>query len=193
MSNASELLKALDERTIAQKVGIPHDEARAQYPLRRNTVGTFDEFSAVIGDYYAYHFTRCVARGGSLPNVEAQGRAKETVTQEYRRRRGDVMTAFGDARDGTNGGLRHILDIVADSLKAESVEHYIGEMFDRYVARDNWEQKVQTIRDFISQCGVDLSTSIDTAHPERYAQNYVELIRAYINAKAQVSSAFRRL
>lgn len=193
MSNASELLKALDERTIAQKVGIPHDEARAQYPLRRNTVSDFDEFASVIGDYYNHHFTRCVARGGSLSNVEAQSRAKEIITQEYRRRRGDLMTGFNDAHDGTNGGLRHILDVVADSLKAESVEHYVVAMFDRYVARDNYEQKVQTIRDFISQCGVDLSASIDTTHPERYAQNYVELIRAYIAAKAQVSSVFRRL
>jgi len=34
----SSLLAALDKRTIAQRIGIPHDEARMRYGLRKNTV-----------------------------------------------------------------------------------------------------------------------------------------------------------
>ena len=193
MSTVGELLKALDDRTIAQKVGIPHDEVRAQYPLRKNTVADFDEFAAVIGDYYNHHFTRCVSHGGALSNVEAQARAKAIIVQEYRRRHGDINTAFNDAHDGTNGGLRRILDVVAESLKAESVEFYTSAMFDRYVKPSEWEQKVDIIRQFIAQCGVDLSSLVDTAHPERYAQSYVALISAYVNAKKQIAPEFRRL
>ena len=57
------LLAELDERTIARKIGIPHDEARMQYSLRSNTVGSYEEFSRIIADYYSYHFTTCVSLG----------------------------------------------------------------------------------------------------------------------------------
>lgn len=57
------LLAELHERTIAQRIGIPHDEARMRYPLQSNIVGSFDEFSRIISDYYNKHFTACVSHG----------------------------------------------------------------------------------------------------------------------------------
>ena len=67
------------------------------------------------------------------PISEAAGRAKEILEQEYRRRGGDLVTAF-HVHDGTNGGLRVVLDTIAEGLKAESVERYIRDAFDRHVA-----------------------------------------------------------
>lgn len=192
MSAIGDVLQALDERTIARKVGIPHDEARMRYPLRSNTVGSFEEFSTVIGDYYNHHTSQCVSRGGTMSPAEAQGHAKEALEREYRRRRGTIVSAYNDAHDGTNGGLRAVLDVLAESLKAESVERYIRDVFDRYVAPNKWEQKVEIIRQFIAQCGMNLSTSIQADQPERYAQDYVELIRAYVTGLQQTSSVFRR-
>lgn len=193
MSAIGDILKALDEREIARSIGIRHDEARMQFALRKNTVENFDEFSSVIGDYFNHHFTRCVSVGGSLSRAEAQGRAKELLEREYRRRHGDIVTAFNDSHDGTNGGLRAILDIIAEGLRMESIERYMREVFDRYVTPNSWEQKVEIIRQFIAQCGMNLGSSIHTDQPERYAQNYMELIRAYVGSLQQTSSAFRRL
>lgn len=187
------LLQALEERTIARRIAIPHDEARMRYPLRSNTVGSFSEFSDIIGDYYNYHFTSCVSSGGTLSRSEATGRAKEILEKEYRRNGGDIVSAFNDAHDGTNGGLRVVLDKVADGLKAESVERYIREVFDRQVAPNSWEAKVEIIRQFIAQCGANLASSIRADQPERYAQNFQELIRSYVEALKRTSSIFRRL
>ena len=106
MSSINNLLAELDERTIAQRIGIPHDEARMRYSLRSNTVGSFDEFNWIIADYYTKHFTACVSHGGNLSASEAASRAKELLEREYRRRGGDIVTAYNDAHDGTNGGLR---------------------------------------------------------------------------------------
>ena len=89
------LMDELSEKTIAQKIGIPHDEARMRYPLLSNTVEDFEEFSWIIGDYCNYHFTNCVSFGGSLSDSEAAVRAKELVGQEYRSTGGgDRGTAF---------------------------------------------------------------------------------------------------
>ena len=187
------LLEALEERTIARHVGIPHDEARMRYPLVSNTVRDFAQFSQVIGDYYNHHFTQCVSRGGSLSPEEAAGRAKEILEREYRRSNGDIVSAFADAHDGTNGGLRVVLDKIAEALKTESVERYTRGTFDRFVAPNAWEQKVAIIRQFIDQCTVHLAGSVRADQPERYAHDYGELIRAYVAALQRTSSVFRRL
>ena len=57
-----------------------------------------------------------------MSRTDATGKAKEIVEQEYRRRQGDIVTAYNNAHDGTNGGLRAILDIIAEKLKAEGHE-----------------------------------------------------------------------
>ena len=193
MSSIKNLLAELEEKTIAQRIGIPHDEARMHYSLRSNTVGSFDEFNRIIADYYAKHFTACVTHGGSLSASEAASGAKEILEREYRRRGGDIVTAYNDAHDGTNGGLRLILDTIAEGLKAESVERYIRHAFDRYVEPNSWEQKVEIIRQFLAHCGSLLGSSIRTDRPEQYASNYKDLINSYVSALQRTSSVFRRL
>jgi hypothetical protein len=193
MADIGSLLSALDERTIAQEVALAHDEARMRYPLHANTVRDFDEFTDLIGHYYNYHFTTCVSGGGSLPKTEACGRAKEILESEYRRRGGGITTAFNDAHEGTNGSMRAILDLLSERLKAESVHRYVRDIFDRQVAPNSWEDKVEIIRQFISQCGRHLSSSIRSDQPERYAHDFESLIRSYIQALQQTSSMFRRL
>jgi hypothetical protein len=192
MGSLEYLLAMIDEMGIARNVSTPHDEARMHYSLRRNTVSTFEDFTGVIADYYNHHVSRCVTHGGYLSRTEAAGRAKQILEQDYRRQGGNIVTAFNDAYDGTNGGLRVVLDRIAESLKAESVERYVREAFDRYVAPNSWEQKVDIMRQFITRFGHLLSSSIRVDQPERYAQNYEELIRSYVDALRRTSSIFRR-
>lgn len=193
MTSIKNLLGEMDEKAIAQRIGTPHDEARMRYFLNSNTIGSFDEFTKVISDYYNYHFTSCISHGGKLSVSEAASRAKEIIANEYRRRHGDIVMAYNDAHDGTNGGLRVILDIIAEKLKAESVERYIMDVFDRYVEPNSWDQKVEIITQFMDHHGSNFSSTIRNEQPERFAHNYQELIRSYVETLQQTSSIFRRL
>jgi len=192
MGSLEYLLAAIDELAIARNVGIPHDEARMRYALRRNTVSDFGEFTEVIAGYYSHHVSHCVMHGGYISRTEAAGRAKEILEQEYRRQGGNIVSAFNDAHDGTNGGLRLVLDRLAEALKTESVGRYIRDAFDRYVEPNSWEQKVDIMRQFIARFGHLLSSSIRANQPERYAQNHEELIRSYVDSLKRTSSIFRR-
>jgi hypothetical protein len=183
----------LDERTIAKENAIFHDEIRMKYPLNKNTVNDFNEFNWIIGDYYNYHFTSCISHGGRLSQSDASSLAKKILETEYRKRGGDIVMAYNDAHDCTNGGVRAILDIIADALKSESIERYMLDAFDRYVTPNSWHQKVEIIRQFISRCGPYLSNAIHAENPERYAQNYKELINSYLMALKNTSGIFRRL
>ena len=193
MAAIHSLMAELDERTIAHRVGIEHDEARMRYQLSSNTVSNFSEFSNMITDYYNYHHTTCISRGGYLSVSEAYGKAKELLEREYRKRGGDIVTAFNDAHDGTNGGMRAILDTILDGIKIEVIERYMTEVFDRYVAPNSWEQKVDMIRQFMAYCGDMLSSSVVASQPQRYAHDYSGLIRSYIDGLQKTSSMFRRM
>jgi len=193
VAQINSLLYELDEQTIAKKHGIPFDTARIRYKLKSITVKNFGEFEWETGNFYNYMFTTCVSRGGNLSDDEASSRAKELLGQEFRRRGGDIVTAYNDAHNGTNGGLRTILDVITEGLKKESVERYVLATFDRYVAPNSWGQKVEIIRQFIDHCGSHLSSSIHRDQPERYAQNFQELIHSYVVTLQQTSSIFRRL
>jgi len=193
MGSFATILEQLDERYIAKKIGIPHDEARASYRLATNTAADIDKFRQIIGDYYNYHFTTCVSRGGNLPAAEAQGKAKGIVEQVYRSRGSDFVGAYNDAHEGTNGGLRIILDAIAQHLKEEAIEHHITKVLDDEIKPNSWNDKVDIIRQFINYCGPGIATYLDTSEPELYAQNYTELIRAYIDSIRKTSSMFRRM
>ena len=187
------LLADLDERRIAQRVGIAHDEARMRFTLESNTVEDFSQFRGIVSGYYNYHYTTCVSRGGSLSLSEAYGAVKELLERDYRKVRGNIVSAFNDAHDGTNGGLRVVLDKIAEALKTTGVERYVTDVFDRHVEPNSWEQRVEIIRQFIAQCGPYLASSIRASEPERYAHDFSELIRSYVDGLQQTSSIFRRL
>ena len=193
MSAIDAILRELDERYIAGEIGIPHDEARLSYRLNRNTVADYREFERIIGEYYNHHFTACVTHGGRLTSTEAIGRAKEILVGEYRRRGGNVNNAYNDAHDGTEGGLRGILDMLADHLKAEAVERHMRQVFDRYVTPVSWEEKVEIMRQFLARVGPDLSPQVRVDQPERYAAEWQDLVRAYVEALRRASSVFRRI
>ena len=193
MGTIERLLSEIDELYISKNVSIRHDEARMSYSLDKNTVGSYEDFTHVIADYYNHHFSRCVMHGGYLSHTEAAGRAKEILEQVYRRQGGNILTAYNDAHDATNGGLRVVLDKMAERLKEESVERHIRQAFDSFVALNSYEQKVDIMSQFMARYGHLLSSSIQADKPERYATSYEETIRSYVEALKRTSSVFRRI
>jgi hypothetical protein len=186
------LLSDLDEGTIAQRVGNAHDEARMSYHPNSNTVGSFEEFSDLNGDYLQHHHSRCISLGGRLSRRDAAGRAKEILNHELRRQGGDAVSCFRDCCDGVNGGVRHCLDVLCEKMKADAVEYYTRDVFDRHIPPDNWNKRVAIVDGFIQHCGVALP-GIDRSEPSRYYRDIETLIRAFVGGMRQTSSVFRRL
>ena len=193
MVSYDSLARALDEREIANRVAIRHDEARGRYALSSNRVSSFEDFTEQITRYYDYHYAACVAGGARLSPPEARSEAKQLLESRLRHGEGDIVTWFARARDGLDGGLRVCLDNLAEALKERAVSHYIRDAFDRHFAPNSWEDKVEIIRQFIERCGPYLSASIRTETPERYAHDAQSLINEYSRALQSTSAMFRRL
>lgn len=191
MGKLDSILQELDEIYIVNTITREHDETRMRYRLPGITVANDAEFDDVIADYYNYHFTSCISHGGSLPRSEAAGRAKEIIEKAYYRKRMDRLTAYYDGKNGTNGGMRAILDLIMEQLKEEAVERHIRDVIDRYVAPSDFEEQVSIVREIIARMGYRPSY-IDARRPERYARNYEELIRGLVESVNSQSMKFRR-
>ena len=185
------ILDGLSPKQIARNVETKHNNFRLQYSLRGNTADNFETYELTIGEYLKLHFENCVAPGGRLELREAIARAKHIIAQAYHRKyRGNISSAYNDAKNGTNGGLKAQLDIIADQLINEAREYHIRQLFDDIVKPNSWDEKVEIIRQFFRHYGDHLDPEIDRNTPERYASNFEELIRAYAESLARTGSFF---
>ena len=187
------LLAAISEVAIAKEVGIYNDTIRVGYPFYPNKIESFEEFTDAISNYCSYHYSQCCQRGEPTSLTGVSTLAIRIVEQEYRSCGGDIFTAYKDVRDGTSGGLMVILDRIAERLKGEAIERYIEDVFERYMSPVSWEAKVEIIRQFIARHDQDLPSSILNDRPEKYADNYHELIREYVVSLKKRSPIFRVL
>jgi len=188
------LLAATSEVAIAREVAIYHDIARISYPFQPNKVESFEDFTKMITNYYSHHTSLCGERGKHhLSPCELSTQAIQILEEEYRNHGEDIFVSYKDARDDTNGGLMIILDIIAERLKADSVEQYIQNVFQKSVSSIPPEAKVEVVCRFIGLHSNNLESLIFIDQPERYADNYNELIKAYVKSLQKRSGIFRVL
>jgi len=192
MGVLQQILNKLDESFVIEHVTGQHDDARIQFHLNGNTVPSDRAFDDLIAEYYNHHYTKCVSGGGELSRAEAAGKAKNILEHDYRNRGMDKLNAYQDGKTGSNGGMRKILDIIMEGLKSEALEFHIRDVLDTFVAPSSFEEQTSIIRELIQRTGLS-STQIDTQHPERYARNYEELIRALARGLQSQYASFRRL
>lgn len=193
MSVTEQLLQSISEPQTARAVGIRFDSARMRHPAIGPITG-LPSFENAISDSYAYMFTTCVAPGARMPKYESCGRAKQIVTEEYRRHGLTYGNACDDAITGTNGGIRRIIDLICDTLKAESTALYIEHVFDSLVAPTDWDAKVSVIREILGHFQPILTQGGSaTTRPEQYAHDYKKLVRVIVDAQRRVEQHTRRL
>jgi len=192
MGVLEKILSELDEPYVIEHVTGQHDDARASFHLSSNTVSDDAGFDELIAKYYNYQFTKCVSRGGELSRAYAGGVAKDILVNDYRNRGMDKLNVYQDGKTGSNGGIQKILDIIHRRLKSEAFEFHIRYVLDRYVGPTSFEEQTSIIREIIQRTGLS-SAQIDTQHPERYARNYEELIRALAKGLQSQYASFRRL
>ena len=187
------VINDLSEQAIALHAGNVHDAARAGYPLRSNRVTDDREFARGVGDYYNYHIAACLTGGSRMSPMEAEGRAKEILAAEGRRHGRTVLNYYHDALSGTNGGLRMVLDVIADHLKAESVEHYIRVTLDRHIAPSDPAAKEELLRQIAARYGAHIGSAFDASRPEFYASSYEQIVRQLTEAFRDTRRMFERI
>jgi len=192
-ANIDQLFEMLDEEAIAQAVSIKHDTVREQYPLESNTVESFNDFKEEITLYYQWHFAHTMGNGNEdalMPPEMAYGYARQII-ENYFQRRGELIpleAAFRVAKTGTNGGLRFILSLLADSLKQSQEARYIDWCIDNAVAPTDYDGQAELMRSYLERYRDYIPNDIRLKSPEFLAagSGYKELIKLHLNVIGRI-------
>lgn len=192
MPTLKRMLEELRPEAIAEAVGQAHDAARSGYRLDSNVVSDFREFEDEIETYYRHHYRMAVDGGADLGRVECLGRAKELIDKTYRRKGRNLMAAYRNASAGLDGGLRGVLDLIADGLKEESVERRVRDVLDRYMSPDDPDEKIDVVAQILEEFHHLLPDHIDRTRPELLISETDALVRELVEAFKRASDVLRR-
>jgi len=97
------------------------------------------------------------------------------------------------ARYGTNGGMRLILDVMTEQFKAEQQAEYVDRIVKTAVDPLDWDDRIAFMKAFMDRLGPYLPSDIRSQSPMRFARHYREIIRTYVHSVDRVKQLLRTL
>ena len=188
--NINDLLRSIGEDALNEQTRA-HDNARASYMLHDVTVRDWQEFEHCLEDYYRHH---CQVVGGGDMGSSSQNLAKAKVLAcSAPRRKCNIKQLYRNANTGADGGMRQVLDNIANAIQHEYIERYVTDTFDRYISPCNEDEQIEIMRQFLNKFQQYLPAHINIDDPRYYAVNYVSYINTFAQSLANLASSYREL
>jgi len=183
----------ISQQALAQKFGIPIDSARGSYILSSSTVKTYEDFIDTLQAFYI-HLKNCLALSPAEFSdvMKARSEAIALLEKAFYDKGGD-QAAFARARDGTEGGMRSILDTLTEQYKAEKQGIYIQRVFKDAINSMEWDERVKFIRGAMKRLELFLPEEFKDEPPERFVRSYETIVRAYVSSLDKVKQLLRRM
>ncbi|VGO13472.1 hypothetical protein PDESU_02029 [Pontiella desulfatans] len=175
----------LQPENLAERIGLPIDRARAGYALYSVTSESQAETLGVAAAFYL-HMTQATGRTGEHVTAEEVMPEAHALMGEAFAREGGGVAAYAEARDATRGGLRHVLDRMADEYKKRRQEEYIQFILATAFDREDYRARVAFMEDFLKAHPEALPPHLASEPPERFADRYDVIIRSFVDSMEQV-------
>lgn len=179
----------IDELTLARKFAIPVDSARASYVLASSTVASYDEFIGIVESFFVHLQTYTSAGTPAVPDAECVADRAMALLNETFRSHGGAQAAYAQARDGTEGGIRAVLDSMTEQYKTRLQADHVAVVLEKAVAAMSWPDRIRFTQAAMNRLRPFLPAEIRDEPPERFARQIVEIAKAY----ARSTSPMQRL
>lgn len=186
------VLAEIGSAALAERIGLAADEARAAYVMEEVTVESHEEFLDIISAFYLALLRRT---GTTSTDLDQDSIAAEALALMERAvaHRGKLEGAYAEARDGTGGGMRTLLDLMTERFKEEQQAKHVARIFKEAMDPLDWEARVGFMRSFLQRIGPQLPKDIRNAPAERFAGRYEMIVETYIKSLDQFKRALRAL
>lgn len=172
------LLDELREETLAAKVDLGIDEARATYVLASLAVDNEQQFLHEITSFHT-HLAGALCQE-PVPN---QAHALDLLTRAFADQ-GGFLAALREARSPRHGGLRWICDAMTEQLKREQREAHVFHLVHEAIDPADWTQRVGFLRAFVGRFPNAVPSELRHEPVERFAKSFDHILRAFIHASA---------
>jgi hypothetical protein len=181
----------ISAETLAACVDRVIDAARASYPLDTITADTSDEFLDVV-TAFTIHLLR---RSGSLVEPVEREAAEASALQLLEAAfpgEGGFKAASNEARLALRGGLRFVLDAMANQYRKQQRENHVNRVLIVALRARPWREKLDFIRGLLDRLGPELPADLRAADPAEFADGCEELARAYVASLDHVHAVLRK-
>jgi hypothetical protein len=186
------LMASMDPAHLARVVGLPIDTARASFRLLSVVTKSHREFTDVVQSFYI-HLLRATGRAsGGTAIQDAAGEAAELIEHAFARE-GGYQGARAEAQTGEQGGLRHVLDRMTYQYKMERQQKHLLAVFADALDPLDWASKVEVIKAFRKLFPYALPLDCLEAPPERFASQYQDMIRMFVQAQEPLRQKVRAM
>ena len=186
------LLNEIDEVVLGRKIGNDIDLARGTFLLEKITVETNQECKDIVNAFYL-HMQRHCSIVLDTPDPQKIAAEAGAFFEKTFARRGGTQAAFAEARTGARGGLRLILDLLANQFKGDEQEKRAGFVIKKMYTDLKYEERVALIQAFIDRVKPYLPEEVLSSPPARYVHEAEVLIRAYVRAMNEVKQLVRAI
>jgi len=185
------IMNELDPETLAKRIGIPVDTARATYVMDKVIVDSEREFNDIIARFFL-HLARHTGAIVGNADVQVAGSDAVALLESAFSRDGGHKGALAEARDGTRGGMRFILDRMADQFKFSKMQERANWVLKNAMETSDWDAQVQFVKVLLDRLGPDLPPEIKDKSPEEFAGDWETLARVYVQSLDKVKRYLRR-
>ncbi|KMY65538.1 hypothetical protein AAU61_21725, partial [Desulfocarbo indianensis] len=191
-SGLRDVISLINENSLAERISLPVDSARASYLLDTVLVQSHEAFNDTITSFVVHLFRRVRGVDVNEP-VQAFGAEAFALLERTFAHGGGVKTALLEAQTGTKGGMRYVLDAMTEQFKKEEREKEVQRVLLEALDPLDWESQVTLIKALLERLWTHLPDDIRDQPPERYANHVGPLARAYVESMDQLNHAFRSL
>ncbi|MCY2928053.1 MAG: hypothetical protein NTV86_00890 [Planctomycetota bacterium] len=190
MRTVEAVLEEISAESLAKQVGLPIDSARAAYVLNEVVIDSHEAFFDRIESFYIA-MVRQAAGGPVTPSDMLAAEAHDLLSGAFADK-GGVDAALAEARYGTNGGMRYVLDVMTAQLKAEQQTRRINQVLKTALDPMDWDARVAFMAAFLERVGPQLPPEICSEPPQRYARHYEVILREYVKSLNAVTRVLQR-
>jgi len=180
----------ISEDSLVERINRPIDSARASYSLESVLIQDFETFNDQVISFYI-HLIRRVRGAGHLQRTEVLDAEAFDLLERAFSSNGGAKGALLEARMGTRGGMRFVLDAMTERYKKEEREKEVFRVLIEAMDPLDWKSKASFIEALMSSLRAHLPDDVKDQSPERYAGNVPLLAKAYVESMDKLNSVFR--
>ncbi len=193
-----DIIAMLHIDVIGGEIEARHVMIRESYKIPKYVANDYEDFKAIVSNYYQYHFSMWIGAGPIMPDDMAFGEVNKILKQMPRpdskmarvqsalESEGGFVSSVKRALYGRDGGLIGVIDSIAESIKKDAVKRYVRTVFLECVNPINFDMKVKFMREYLETYGkvilagdLLLSPYELAANLEAVIQNHVRLVNEF--------------
>lgn len=182
MSNLTDILDAIDPKTITTKIVLPCHIAEHTYQAKHLVPKTYEEFLDDCSGYWI-HLCRTYykAKNANIPNDYAGGLALKYIDDAFRDQ-GGARWAYEKAKEGLTFGVAK--KGITEAFLSEQVSNYTSWIIRSMVNPYSYEELASLMKEYVQRFSIN---SVSQGDFQMMISNYAMILRSHVKHHADMA------